>query len=91
MSQLLNQGVAMDTTVKKKITGIANQTEIAKRMGYTPQTVSLWFKNDVPLKNIRRLCDVLNWRVTPHEINPLIYPNPTDGLPDKSEHNSQGT
>jgi hypothetical protein len=27
------------------------------------------------------LCRILNWRVTPHEIDPDAYPNPTDGLP----------
>ncbi|MBL2607392.1 Cro/Cl family transcriptional regulator, partial [Klebsiella pneumoniae] len=24
---------------------------------------------------------VLDWQVTPHELRPDLYPNPTDGLP----------
>ncbi|MBL1626970.1 Cro/Cl family transcriptional regulator, partial [Klebsiella pneumoniae] len=26
-------------------------------------------------------CRVLDWQVTPHELRPDLYPNPTDGLP----------
>lgn len=72
----------MDTTIKKKIAGIASQTEIAKRMGCTPQTVSLWFKNGVPPKKIRPLCDALNWEITPHEVDPETHPTPTSGIPE---------
>lgn len=78
----------MDISLKKKIAGIASQTEIAKRMGRTPQMVSLWIKGEVPAKNVREFCAVLDWRVTPHEINPHIYPNATDGLPLKGKSNA---
>lgn len=78
----------MNISIKKKIAGIASQTEIAKRMGRTPQTVSLWLNGEVPAKCIRELCEALQWQVTPHEINAYVYPNPTDGLPADVQSNS---
>ncbi|AWK14167.1 YdaS family helix-turn-helix protein [Candidatus Fukatsuia symbiotica] len=71
----------MNHQIKKRIAGIASQTEIASCLGYEPQTISLWLKNGVPPKKIICLCKVLAWQVTPHELNPNVYPNPTDGLP----------
>lgn len=27
------------------------------------------------------ICEALDWAISPHELRPDIYPNPTDGLP----------
>ncbi|MBU9866785.1 transcriptional regulator [Rahnella aceris] len=80
----------MEISIKKKIAGIASQTEIAKRMGRTPQTVSLWLKGEVPAKSIRDFCAALGWQVTPHEINPHIYPNANDGMQINAKSNGAG-
>ncbi|WGM00650.1 transcriptional regulator [Arsenophonus nasoniae] len=71
----------MDKNIKNRIAGIASQTEIANFIGHEPQAISSWFKNGVPPKKVLRLCEVLEWQVTPHELRPDIYPNPTDGIP----------
>ncbi|CNH56653.1 transcriptional regulator [Yersinia intermedia] len=71
----------MTPETKQKIINIANQSEIARRVEEKPQTVNLWFKNGVPPKKVFKLCACLGWKVTPHEIAPDIYPNPSDGLP----------
>ncbi|QZN94136.1 helix-turn-helix domain-containing protein [Symbiopectobacterium purcellii] len=76
----------MQNIAKKRITGLANQTTIAKLVGVRPQAISLWLKNGVPPKKVIRLCGALEWQVTPHELRPDIYPNPTDALPAHREH-----
>lgn len=73
----------MTPFVKEKIVLLANQSEIARRLGTKPQTVHLWFKNGVPAPKVLSLCECLEWKVTPHEVAPDIYPNPFDGLPNE--------
>ncbi len=73
----------MTPQVKNKIINLANQSEIARRLGTKPQTVNLWFKNGVPAQKVLSLCECLEWYITPHEIAPEIYPNLHDGLPNK--------
>jgi len=38
-------------------------------------------KNGVPPERVLPICAETGWRVTPHEVRPDIYPNPTDALP----------
>ncbi|EQC1054363.1 transcriptional regulator [Providencia rettgeri] len=73
----------MTPLVKSKINNLANQSEIARRLGTKPQTVNLWFKNGVPAQKVLSLCECLGWDITPHEVAPDIYPNPYDGLPNE--------
>ena len=73
----------LQTTLK--ITGLASKSEIARRLDVKPQLVSYWFKRGVPPHWIIPFCSVLNWVVTPHQIDPQLYPNPTDALP--TDHN----
>ncbi|MEQ6971263.1 transcriptional regulator [Pectobacterium actinidiae] len=72
----------MNPEIKKKILSVANQSEIGRRLGKKPQTVNLWFKNEVPPSEVLSLCSCVDWVVTPHELRPDIYPNQRDGLPD---------
>ncbi|WP_411900959.1 transcriptional regulator [Salmonella enterica] len=60
-----------------------SQTEFAKRLGTTPQSLSLWSNSDAPAHRVIPICEALNWQVTPHQMRKDIYPNPTDGLPDQ--------
>lgn len=68
-----------DATIR--ISGLATKSEIARRLGVKPQLVSYWFKQGVPPHWIIPFCRVLGWEVTPHQIDPGLYPNPADGLP----------
>lgn len=71
----------MQNIAKKRITGLASQTTIAKKVGVRPQSVSLWLKKGVPPYKVIPFCKALGWDVTPHQIDSELYPNPTDGLP----------
>lgn len=73
----------MVTDLKQTICALMTQTEIANRIGTTSQAVSSWLNNQIPPERVIPLCEVLNWRVTPHQMRNDIYPNPTDGLPNQ--------
>ncbi|MDA8487444.1 transcriptional regulator [Kluyvera sp. Awk 3] len=74
----------MDNQVKEKISSLMSQVSIGERFGISSQAVGKWLrKGSIPPRRILPLCQILNWQVTPHEIDPLAYPNPTDGLPKK--------
>lgn len=72
----------MNKETQDKISKAATRARIAKHFGISGQAVGKWiYANGVPQKRIIPLCQLLNWQVTPHEIDPSAYPNPTDGLP----------
>ncbi|EDW0818596.1 Cro/Cl family transcriptional regulator [Salmonella enterica subsp. enterica] len=67
---------------KKKILSVCgSQSELARRLGKNSQTVSAWFRNGVAGREVINASRALMWKVTPHELRPDLYPNPTDGLP----------
>lgn len=72
----------MNEQLKNKVKSITTQTALGEAMGLSSQAVSRWMNSGkVPTSRVRALCMFLNWQVTPHEIDPEAYPNPTDGLP----------
>ncbi|EML4687353.1 transcriptional regulator [Citrobacter amalonaticus] len=76
----------MDIQLKKKISDSMSRVSIGNHIGVSSQAVSKWMnKGKIPQKRIIALCQVLNWQVTPHEIDPIAYPNPTDGLPGQQD------
>ncbi|MBJ9210623.1 helix-turn-helix domain-containing protein [Citrobacter freundii] len=79
----------MTHALKDKITSIMSQSEIAKKLGVKSQAVSGWlnFTGIIPADRVIPLSQVLGWKITPHELRPDIYPNHTDGLPPRLEHN----
>ena len=34
-----------------------------------------------PAEFVIPICEAIEWEMTPHELRPDIYPNPSDGLP----------
>jgi DNA-binding transcriptional regulator YdaS (Cro superfamily) len=45
------------------------------------QAVAKWGEAGVPSERVLKVSEATAFRVTPHELRPDIYPNPTDGLP----------
>ncbi|EMG6375416.1 helix-turn-helix domain-containing protein [Salmonella enterica subsp. diarizonae serovar 11:k:z53] len=60
-------------------------SEVARQFGFkSTQSVANWvINNQVPSERVLQLCELVKWSVTPHELRPDIYPNPSDGLPDE--------
>ncbi|MGN8238636.1 transcriptional regulator [Enterobacter soli] len=71
----------MKISIQKKLLNICSQAELGRRMKRRAQTVNGWFKNKIPGELVLKVSKVVNWQVTPHELRPDLYPNPTDGLP----------
>lgn len=52
---------------------------VGKTQGYISHVV---VGRHIPLGEVAiAMAAASEWRVTPHELNPLVYPNPTDGMP----------
>ena len=66
-----------------KAIGIAgNASKLAQMLGIKPMSVSRWktrYNGNVPPNRVRAIYEKTG--VTPHELRPDLYPNPTDGLP----------
>ncbi|WP_291970928.1 YdaS family helix-turn-helix protein [Candidatus Symbiopectobacterium sp.] len=71
----------MERSLQNKIFAITSQSELGRRLGKRPQTISFWFKKRVPAELVVSMSKALEWKVTPHELRPDKYPNPTDALP----------
>ena len=59
-----------------------SQEQLAEKLGVSSMTVSHWRHRDNGVAPTNRVIPIFNATgVTPHELRPDLYPNPTDGLP----------
>lgn len=75
----------MKVKIQKKILSICSQAELGRRIGKRSQTINGWFKDKVPAEQVLKTSRLLGWAVTPHELRPDLYPNPTDALPEQKD------
>ncbi|WP_140182331.1 helix-turn-helix domain-containing protein [Providencia stuartii] len=63
-----------------------SQSDFAQSVGVTQGYVSQVIAGNYVPKGCKAIewASKTNWLVTPHDLNPIDYPNPRDGLP--SEH-----
>ena len=74
--------------LKRAVKIAGGQSALAKLCGVRQPHIWNWLNRDnrVPAENALSVCKAVSWQVTPHELRPDIYPNPTDGLPaDKAQ------
>lgn len=72
------------------------QAELASQVGCTQSMISLVAagRSQLSPEKALRVAEATNYAVTPHELRPDIYRNPTDGLPSgfkNSVGNAEGT
>lgn len=68
--------------IKRAIKAAGTGVALAKLLGVTPQAVSQWAKGaEIAPERIIEIARATDWKVTPHELNARLYPNPKDGLP----------
>ena len=68
--------------VKKVIIEAGGTGRVAKVFDSTDSAVSGWIKRQkIPVEHIIKVSELTGWKITPHMINPSIYPNPGDALP----------
>lgn len=66
----------------KAIAAVGSATKLAEHLSVSAMTVSHWKKRkdgEVPLRRVLPIFHATG--VTPHELRPDLYPNPSDGLP----------
>lgn len=56
-------------------------SRIASAMGEKVPTVCNWRHRGVPEDKAVRFCAAVEWKVTPHQVAPRLYPYPDDALP----------
>jgi len=69
--------------ISKSIGLSGGVTRLSKSVGVSAPTVSQWASGarPVPPGKAVSIARATNWQVTPHDLRPDIYPNPTDALP----------
>jgi hypothetical protein len=68
----------IDAKKISEISGIG-VVELSRQLGLSRGAISQW--DIVPTERVIALCRLIEWKLTPHQLRPDIYPNPTDGLP----------
>jgi len=59
------------------------QRELAASVGCTQGMVHQWVSGlrRIAADRVLIICRATDWNITPHELRPDVYSNPTDGLP----------
>lgn len=78
--------VKFKNITEQAVMSVGSLTLVAREFKFkSVQSVANWIINDqVPAERVIQLCSLGNWSVTPHELRPDIYPNPTDGMANPS-------
>lgn len=74
----------MDTPLDKAVGILGGQSALATAVGVKQAHVWNWLNRQgrqAPAEKVLAVSKATNWRITPHELRPDIYPNPSDGLP----------
>ncbi|HDT5731162.1 transcriptional regulator [Enterobacter roggenkampii] len=67
------------TGIELAILRSGSASTLGALIGVSKMAVSLWRRNGIPAERVLSIYGVTG--VTPHELRPDLYPNPTDGLP----------
>lgn len=72
----------MSNPVIRAVEAIGSQTKLAEAVKVRPQAVQQWVRaGRVPVPRVMEVARAVDFKVTPHELAPHLYPNPQDGLP----------
>ncbi|WP_419776106.1 transcriptional regulator [Mixta mediterraneensis] len=72
----------MKTALQRAIDSAGSLRVFAAQLEISEQSVCRWknkYKGNVPSGRVLKVYEISG--VTPHELRPDLYPNPTDGLP----------
>lgn len=63
------------------IQSLGGPSAVARRRGRTSWAISKWARQGVPPNEVLWLAAQTEWKFTPHQLAPHLYPNPGDALP----------
>ncbi|EIC4353503.1 helix-turn-helix domain-containing protein [Salmonella enterica] len=82
----------MNDSLKERASSRLSQAQIGRLMGVPQQLISRWLSTSrFPAGRVLGFCEVMDWSITPHEVRPDLYPNPTDGIPQKHRNKRRTT
>lgn len=55
---------------------------LAKAVGVSYQAIRKFERDAIPAERVIPIARATDWRVTPHELRPDLYPNASDGVPE---------
>ena len=67
--------------LREYLTSHSTFTDFAKRLDVSQPCITHWVKNGVPGERALSVAKATGFLVTPHELRPDLYPNPSDALP----------
>jgi len=75
----------LENPLIKAIDICGSQTMLGKKIGKGQYLVSAWVNRygcKVAPEYVIDVATAVDWKVTPHELRPDLYPHPNDGLPE---------
>ena len=69
------------TPVSKAIASLGGAATVARLRGLSGWAVSKWLRDGIPSGHVLWVAEQTEWRWTPHQLKPEIYPHPDDGMP----------
>jgi len=66
----------MDIQLFQKIVGSAtngNQSELARKVGISPQLLTLWRNTRVPAHYVVPVCKLTRGEISPHDVRPDVF------------------
>lgn len=74
------------SALERAISRAGNATKLAKKLGLSSMAISHWkkrYNGVIPSEHVLPIFNLTG--VTPHELRPDLYPNPSDGLPQQQD------
>lgn len=73
----------MSTPIKHAVESAGGAVKVAEAFDISRISVYEWISKDrLPAERVIPLAELTAWRFTPHMLDPVLYPNERDGLPD---------
>lgn len=70
-------------SIKTAIAEAGGAAAVARHFSINPISVYEWASRDrLPAERIIPLAELTGWKFTPHLLDPALYPNEFDGIPD---------
>lgn len=66
--------------LRKAIHEAGGAATLARRCGVTRQAIQIW-KRKLPAERVLDISRACEFRVTPHQLAPHLYPHPDDAVP----------
>ena len=71
----------MNTTHLSRAIELVGLQPLAKAVGVTYQAIRKFEHSGIPAERVIPIAAATEWRVTPHQLRPDLYPNARDGMP----------